>query len=220
MNKKIVCAALAAMMLTGLTACGGDDSSSATDSSSSVAAGADSSAADSTAPAASAADSTAPAATAASDAPADSESSTDAAAGAITYDYVANGMKIVVGEPADEIIASLGTYDKVFEAPSCAYTGTSMYYTFGGLQVVTYPDEHDQTLNRIYEVDLLDSTVATNEGIKVGDTYDDLIAKYGTPTQETSVFAMYKADGKAVEFFFDEKNPDVIKEIVYTIIIV
>lgn len=220
MNKKIVCAALAAMMLTCLTACGGDDSSSAADSSSSVAAGADSSAADSTAPAASAADSTAPAATAVSDAPADSESSTDAAAGAITYDYVANGMKIVVGEPADEIIASLGTYDKVFEAPSCAYTGTSMYYTFGGLQVVTYPDEHDQTLNRIYEVDLLDGTVATNEGIKVGDTYDDLIAKYGTPTQETSVFAMYKADGKAVEFFFDEKNPDVIKEIVYTIIIV
>ncbi|MBR6106956.1 MAG: hypothetical protein IKQ39_03015 [Oscillospiraceae bacterium] len=210
MNKKIVCAALAAMMLCGLTACGGDSSSAA--GSSGAASGAESSAAESTsAPAAD----TAPAA---SDAPADSSEA--APAGAITYDYVANGMKIVVGEPADDIIANLGTYDKMFEAPSCAYTGTSMYYTYGGLQVVTYPDEHDQSLNRIYEVDLLDGTVATNEGIKVGDTYDDMVAKYGTPTQETTVFAMYKADGKAVEFFFDKNNPDIISEIVYTIIIV
>lgn len=212
MNKKIVCAALAAMMVCSLTACGGDSSSSAADSSSSVAAEPASSAADVT--------TSAPDATAPADAPASTDAAADAPAGTITYDYVANGMKIVVGEPADEIIANLGTYDKVFEAPSCAYTGTSMYYTYGGLQVVTYPDEHDQTLNRIYEVDLLDGTVATNEGIKVGDSYDDMVAKYGQPTQETTVFAMYKADGKAVEFFFDKDNPDIISEIVYTIIIV
>ena len=211
MNKKIVCAALSAMLLCGLTACGGDDSSTA----------ASSSAAESSAAAA-------PDASSAADTPADStgdtpaESSDAAPQGTvqISFDYVANGVTLEVGKEADGVIAALGTSDSMYEAPSCAFTGTSNYYVYGGLQVVTYPDEHDQSLNLLYEVDLLDDTVATNEGIRVGNTYDDIVAKYGTPDQETAVFAMYKTEGKAVQFFFDKTNPDVISEIVYTVILV
>ena len=220
MNKKIICAALSAMLVCGLTACGGDDSSSTAAGSSA----AESSAAG-TPDASSAADSAASsAADSAANAPADStapaENSETGATVPITFDYVANGVTLEVGKEADGVIAALGTYDKKFEAPSCAFTGTSNYYVYGGLQVVTYPDEHDQSLNLLYEVDLLDNTVATNEGIRVGDTYDDVVAKYGKPDQETAVFAMYKTEGKAVQFFFDKDNPDVISEIVYTVILV
>lgn len=204
MNKKFVCTAMAAMLLCSLTACGGDSSSSST--------------AGSTADSSSSAAATQAGTDAAQSSAADSSSSQSGAT-QISFDYIAKGQTIVVGEPADDIIKAMGPYDKMFVAPSCAYTGSSNYYTFGGLQVVTYPDEHDQTLNRIYEVDLLDDTVATNEGIKIGDKYDDVVAKYGKPDQETAVFAMYKSDGKAVQFFFDKANPDVIKEIVYTIVI-
>ena len=56
---------------------------------------------------------------------------------------------------------------------------------------------------------------AEDEGIKVGDTYDDLLAKYGTPDQETPAYAMYQTEGKAVRFFLEGEN---IKQIVYTIV--
>ncbi len=225
MNKKMICAALAAMMLSGLTACGGDSSKTETSkpAEQSSAAGAASSE-ESADPA-----STDTASAASSDAA--SAASTDAASSAaenggasegttqISFDYVANGVTLEVGKEADGMIEALGQYDKMFEAPSCAFTGTSNYYVYGGLQVVTYPDEHDQSLNLLYEVDLLDNTVATNEGIRIGNTYDDVVAKYGKPDQETAVFAMYKTEGKAVQFFFDKDNPDVISEIVYTVIL-
>ena len=209
MNKKLLAAAVcSAALLTMLCGCGADNSSS-------------------TAPAAQespAAESSAaeePVAESSEEASSEAESSEESAAEQtaeteqITFDYVLNGTTIVVGEEAAPVLEALGEAESVFEAPSCAFTGVSYYYTYGGVQVVTYPDEHDQSLNRLYEVDLVDDTAATNEGIKVGDTYDDLLAKYGTPDQETPAYAMYQTEGKAVRFFLEGEN---IKQIVYTIV--
>ena len=213
MNRKMILAAvLAAAMLASLTGCGGNGGSSTADTPA---------AADSTESAAVPEDSVDEQPDAMPDDNFDTDSTegdtpqdTPADAAAITYDYVLNGTTIVVGEEAAPVLEKLGEAESVFEAPSCAFTGSSYYYTYGGVQVVTYPDEHDQTLNRLYEVDLNDSSAATNEGIKVGDSYDDLIAKYGTPTQETPAYASYQTEGKAVRFFLDG---DSIKQIVYTI---
>ena len=214
MNRKMILAAvLAAAMLASLTGCGGNGGSSTVDTPA---------AADSTESAAAPEDSVNEQPDAMPDDNFDTDSTegdtpqdTPADAAAITYDYVLNGTTIVVGEEAAPVLEKLGEAESVFEAPSCAFTGSSYYYTYGGVQVVTYPDEHDQTLNRLYEVDLNDSSAATNEGIKVGDSYDDLIAKYGTPTQETPAYASYQTEGKAVRFFLDG---DSIKQIVYTIV--
>lgn len=212
MNKKrILTTVIAAMLLSALTACGGDAGSSDA-----------APAADAETPAVQQ-ETEAPAEDVPADTPADTAADTPAdaaaedgapAAGSINFDYNANGTTIVCGEPAQAVLDALGQADSTFEAPSCAFTGTSYYYTYGGMQVVTYPDEHDQTLNRIYEVDLNDATVATNEGIKVGDTYDDIIAKYGTPDQESPASVVYKTDGKAVQFFLEGNN---IKTIIYTV---
>ncbi|MBR3446676.1 MAG: hypothetical protein IKH27_02575 [Oscillospiraceae bacterium] len=219
MNRKAILAAvLAAAMLTGMTGCGGNTGSSTADSS----AAGDSAASEAADSAQNElpevmpdddfeTDSAEPAESSDSEAPQD----TPADAGSIAFDYVLNGTAIVVGEEAAPVLEKLGEAESVFEAPSCAFTGSSYYYTYGGVQVVTYPDEHDQSLNRLYEVDLNDSSAATNEGIKVGDSYDDLIAKYGTPTQETPAYASYQTEGKAVRFFL---NGDSIKQIVYTIV--
>ena len=208
MNKKLLAAAVcSAALLTMLCGCGADNSSTAPASS-------ESSAAESSAAEESVAESS-------EEASSEAESSEESAAEQtaeteqITFDYVLNGTTIVVGEEAAPVLEALGEAESVFEAPSCAFTGVSYYYTYGGVQVVTYPDEHDQSLNRLYEVDLVDDTAATNEGIKVGDTYDDLLAKYGKPDQETPAYAMYQTEGKAVRFFLEGEN---IKQIVYTIV--
>ena len=212
MNRKAMAAAvLAAAMLAAMTGCGSETGGTPAASSNAD------SAVETTLPAAESSE--APAEESAEESAADGgeESQADPAAetAQITFDYVLNGTAIVVGEEAAPVLEKLGDADDVFEAPSCAFTGVSYYYTYGGVQVVTYPDEHDQTLNRLYEVDLIDNTAATNEGIKVGDSYDDLIAKYGTPDQETPAYASYQTDGKAVRFFLDG---DSIKQIVYTIV--
>lgn len=217
MNKKrILTVMTAVMMLSALTACGGDSSQADEAGSSQTAVNLQEA---ETTPAAETAEAETPEAeTSAAEAEADPEApAEDAAAGAaIDFDFNANGTVIVCGDEAQPVLDALGTADSTFEAPSCAFTGTSYYYTYGGMQVVTYPDEFDQSLNRIYEVDLNDDTVATNEGIKVGDTYDDVIAKYGTPDQESPAFLVYKTEGKAVQFFLEGNN---IKTIVYTVTI-
>lgn len=213
MNKKLLAAAVcSAALLTMLCGCGADNSSSTAPAAS------ESSAAESSAAEESAAESSEEAPSEAESAAESSEESAaeqTAETAQITFDYVLNGTTIVVGEEAAPVLEALGEAESVFEAPSCAFTGVSYYYTYGGVQVVTYPDEHDQSLNRLYEVDLVDDTAATNEGIKVGDTYDDLLAKYGTPDQETPAYAMYQTEGKAVRFFLEGEN---IKQIVYTIV--
>ena len=213
MNRKVIMAAvLAAAVLTAMTGCGGE--ADGTPASSSTA----ESAAESSAPAAEVSEADpAEVSEAESAAESNAEDSAEPAGetAQITFDYVLNGTTIVVGEEAAPVLEKLGAEDSVFEAPSCAFTGVSYYYTYGGVQVITYPDEHDQSLNRLYEVDLIDATAATNEGIKVGDTYDDLIAKYGKPDQETPDYASYQTEGKAVRFVLDG---DSIKQIVYTIV--
>ena len=198
-------------MLTAMTGCGGETGGTPAASSEAE------SIAETSAPAAESSE--APAEESAEESAADDageeQGDPSAETAQITVDYVLNGTTIVVGEEAAPVLEKLGDADDVFEAPSCAFTGVSYYYTYGGVQVVTYPDEHDQTLNRLYEVDLIDGSAATNEGIKVGDSYDDLIAKYGTPTQETPAYASSQTDGKAVRFFLEG---DSIKQIVYTIV--
>ena len=204
MKRKLIYTALTALLLCAMTGCGEDISSSqSTGSSTAETSAAETSAADT---ASSTPDSSEPAA--------NSTEPVNAAAGSISFDYNANGTVIEVGAEAAPILEALGNYDSVFEAPSCAFTGVSYYYTYGGMQVVTYPDEFDQSLNRIYEVDLTDDTVATNEGIRIGNTYDDLIAAYGTPDQETAAYATYRTDGKEVQFFLTGND---ITSIIYTI---
>ena len=209
MNRKAIMAAvLAAAVLTALTGCGGETGGTPAASSNAE------SAAESSVPA----EDVSEAESAAESAGESAEESSAELAGEtvqIAYDYVLNGTTIVVGEEAAPVLEKLGAEDSLFEAPSCAFTGVSYYYTYGGVQVITYPDEHDQSLNRLYEVDLIDNTAATNEGIRVGDTYDDLIAKYGKPDQETPAYASYQTEGKAVRFFLEGDN---IKQIVYTIV--
>ena len=209
MNRKAIMAAvLAAAVLTALTGCGGETGGTPAASSNAESAAESSALAEDVSEAESAAESAGESA---------EESSAEPAGETvqIAYDYVLNGTTIVVGEEAAPVLEKLGAEDSLFEAPSCAFTGVSYYYTYGGVQVITYPDEHDQSLNRLYEVDLIDNTAATNEGIRVGDTYDDLIAKYGKPDQETPAYASYQTEGKAVRFFLDGEN---IKQIVYTIV--
>lgn len=130
----------------------------------------------------------------------------------VSFTYIANGTEIVISEQSDPIIQALGEPKNTFEAPSCAFEGTSYTYTYDGFTLETYPDAG---VNRVYAVTLTDATVKTAEGIKVGDTSDTVHSACGEPDQSSNFFDMYTTEGAAVQFFYDNGD-GVVTSIVYT----
>ncbi len=195
MNKKRMMIAAAALLLGMLTACGTEIESSSAGSTGS--AETSSAAADT----GSAGDST--------------ESSADAepsAAEGVSFVYNASGTEIAINSESDPIVEALGAPSETFEAPSCAFDGTSYTYTYAGFTLETYPDP-DSGKNKVYAVTLTDGSVQTAEGVKVGDSTEAVTAACGEPDNETAAYMMYKGDGVALQFFLEG---DAVTSIVYT----
>ncbi len=127
-----------------------------------------------------------------------------------TFSFSFNGTEIKINDESDPIVAALGTPASQFDAQSCAFSGTSYTYEYPGFTVETYPDG---STNRVYAVTLKDATVATAEGLKVGDTADAVKAKLGEPGKESGAFLQYSTEGIDLQFFLEG---DAVSSIVYT----
>ncbi len=143
------------------------------------------------------------------------EASSDAteAASSDAYYVRYNGMEIHMNQPSDEVIEALGDDYSYFEAPSCAYEGLDKIYTYTSIAVYCY------TMNDnfyISSVQLRDDTVATVEGIRIGDSADDVYATYGDDgVQGTSGVEFYRGDS-ILAFVFEGGN---VSAITYTAIV-
>lgn len=176
MNKKISTMIIAALASFSLIACG---SSASTDSNSSKDAKADTETAD----------------TASSDSDSSDAKDSDEAAG---YCITINGTKVGVDMDMDEICSSLGKEKSKFDEPSCAGDGTSYNYDYGSYQIETYPAEDGK--NRIGYITLMDDTIATDEGIDMSSSVDDIKSTYGDPKEETDDAITYEKGGMKLTF--------------------
>ncbi len=130
--------------------------------------------------------------------------------GTVSYAWKINGTEIAINADADAIVKALGEPKSTFDAPSCAFEGTSYTYTYDGFTIETYPQDN---LNKVYAVTLTDATVQTNEGVKVGDTLEAVTAVCGEPSQQTAAYASYNGEGVALQFFLEGGK---VTSIVYT----
>lgn len=73
----------------------------------------------------------------------------------------------------------IGQPDSYFEAASCAFDGLDKTYTYGQIEILTYPDEEKAGVDYISSLRLLDGSVSTPEGISIGDKASDVVAAYG-----------------------------------------
>lgn len=105
------------------------------------------------------------------------------AAAADTWYFQKDDVKIEMKAPADPIIEALGEYQDSYEAPSCAFDGMDVVYTYAGFEVLTYV-ENDSAI--ISGVVLRDDTVETLEGICIGSSKADVEAAYGQKFEEGS----------------------------------
>ncbi len=131
--------------------------------------------------------------TAAETEPAEASETAAAPAEAVSgYNFVGGGITITMGAEAAPILAALGEPTDVFEQDSCAYQGKDRVYTYPGFEISTYPADDTECVSSVY---VLDDSVATAEGIRIGSTSEEVKKAY--EGQYTEEFGVYRVnDGK------------------------
>lgn len=76
-----------------------------------------------------------------------------------------------------DVLDDLGEAGSYYEAASCAFQGLDKMYTYNHFEVDTYPDGD---VDRISAIVLLDDMITTPEGVYVGQSQADMEAAYGT----------------------------------------
>lgn len=140
--------------------------------------------------------------------PAGSTGSSAPAKGA-AFTFSANGTQITMNENMADVLAALGEPQSYFEAASCAFEGLDKTYTYAGFVITTYPDGDRDLINSIR---LTDDSAATQEGIYVGCTSDQIQAVYGD-AQDDHVGALSYTNGDTTLNFILEN--DVVVSIEY-----
>jgi hypothetical protein len=97
------------------------------------------------------------------------------------YSFEINGLEITMGEMAEGFLTKTGTPKEQYSAPSCAFDGDDTVYDFGSYQITTYLSEGKEIFTGVY---LLDDTVSTKEGIKIGSKLSEMLSVYGDKYQE------------------------------------
>lgn len=92
------------------------------------------------------------------------------------YVFQAGGTVIGMNEDSEPILAALGNWSDYFEAESCAFQGLDKTYSYPGFELYTYPKGDRDMVNSIT---LLDDSVSTPEGIRIGSAEADITAAYG-----------------------------------------
>ena len=112
-----------------------------------------------------------------------------------TYTFSYNSKNLVLGEEFKK--EEIGEPLDYSEVASCAFEGLDKTYTYEHFELTTFPDGDK---DKIYSIYFLDNEITTNEGIKIGDTKEDLISKYGD-----NLYA-YKIDKTSLKFIIEDNS--------------
>lgn len=97
------------------------------------------------------------------------------------YTFRINGLDITMGETASDFLVKTGNPLNQYSAPSCAFDGDDTVYDFGSYQITTYVKNGKEIFTGVY---LLDDSVSTKEGVKIGSPLSKMISTYGDDYQE------------------------------------
>ena len=115
----------------------------------------------------------------------------DSNASAKGYVFAYSGVEVVIDADASEYISALGEPASYYEAPSCAFGDLDKIYTFGGFELDTYSLEG---VDYVSAVILMDDSVATPEGVSIGDASDKVVEVYGEATASDDNSMTYHKD--------------------------
>lgn len=130
------------------------------------------------------------------------------------FTFVYEGTAIEMGAPAQPVLDALGDDYEETEAPSCAYQGSDIAYTYDHLIIRAYTESTDDDEPKICGVEFRDDTVFTPEGIAFLSTHDDVVSVYGEPYAEAEGGIVYNNGTVSLNFFI---NDGVVSGISYTL---
>ena len=90
------------------------------------------------------------------------------------FSFIYEGVTLTPGEVFDESL--LGKYSGLSEVPSCAFDGNDKVYNYEMFELTAYIDGDEE---RIYSIYFIDPNLPTTEGLRMGDTVDDMKSLYG-----------------------------------------
>lgn len=124
--------------------------------------------------------------------------------------FEVNGQEIKMGE--NFLTLNLPEANSEYEAESCAFNGIEKTYSYDSYEIATYPEDSNEKILTIY---LLDDEVATKEGIKIGDTLDDMKQAYGENCEISDISYIYTKGNSTLTFII---NGEIISSIEYRLI--
>ena len=128
------------------------------------------------------------------------ETSEAAEENADPYFFVSGDTKIYIMSDADPILSALGEPISTFEADSCAFQGKDLFYYYDGFELTV--NDVDGT-NKITAIKVVDDTVATPQGLKIGSAEEDITAKFGEAASVDAGLYAYKYDTTNVQIKAD-----------------
>ena len=130
---------------------------------------------------------------------------------AVKLEFVYEGVTLVPGQAFD--YNDLPAYDSLYTVPSCALEGTDNVYSYGCMEVTAFDQGEGEF---IYSVYILDDSVATPEGLKIGHTVDKVVELYGEEFQDNNGEYIYTQGEVMLSILFDG---DTVTSIEYLMVV-
>ncbi len=125
------------------------------------------------------------------------------------YAFKTEGVTIQIAAETAPILASLGKELDYTESNSCYFTGKDKIYTYAGFEIHTYPTATGDHVNRVV---LLDDTVETEEGIRIGSSKAEVLTAYGEATSKDVESWDYDVGNTmCLRIFFEGETVDLIQ---------
>ncbi|MBE6698276.1 MAG: hypothetical protein E7581_07120 [Ruminococcaceae bacterium] len=114
------------------------------------------------------------------------------------YLFAYNGQSIHIGDDGNTVAAALGAYTDYIEEDSCGGEGPDKTFVYPGFRFYTVMQNG---VDRIVKIVLTDDSVATPQGIKIGDAKSAVVAAYGDSYTETADGGLIYTDGSTKLMF-------------------
>lgn len=121
------------------------------------------------------------------------------------YVFEYDGTVAAADMDAAPVIEQLGEPVSYFESTSCAFEGLDKIYTYSSFEIETYPVEDRDYISTII---LKDDSIATQEGVYIGDSSEKLQQNYGSEYTERDGMIVYEKDG--MELCFIVRNTEIV----------
>ena len=116
------------------------------------------------------------------------------------------------GQAFDPSVLPAPTY--TYTVPSCALEGTDNVYSYGNPEITAF---NDGTGEFIYSVYLLDDSLSTPEGVKIGHTQAQVIALYGNAFQDNGGEYLYTRGDVVLSLLFQDGTVTAIEYLLGTV---